>query len=219
MSVDDVVPVLGQGAVSCASISAMNDTYNVLDHQGEGKVTEKMSRFLAFARYVETEEEARAVVKDFQNEYHDARHVCWAFMVGPNRDKWQLNDNGEPSGTAGKPILGQINSLGLTNVVVVVVRYFGGIKLGTSGLIAAYRQAARLALEDGDSVVMRRMKTVAITFPYMSMNDVMKLVKGQGLRIAEQVFDNTCEMTIEMPEDDYDAVCTRLYGIDGVSVQ
>ncbi len=197
----------------------MNDTYNVLDHQGEGKVTEKMSRFLAFARYVETEDEARAVVKDFQNEYHDARHVCWAYMVGTNRDKWQLNDNGEPSGTAGKPILGQINSLELTNVVVVVVRYFGGIKLGTSGLIAAYRQAARLALEDGGCVVMRRMKTVAITFPYMSMNDVMKLVKGQGLRIAEQVFDNTCEMTIEMPEDDFDTVVARLSGIDGVTMR
>ena len=197
----------------------MTDTYNVLDHQGEGKVTEKMSRFLAFARYVETEDEARAVVKDFQNEYHDARHVCWAFMVGPNRDKWQLNDNGEPSGTAGKPILGQINSLGLTNVVVVVVRYFGGIKLGTSGLIAAYRQAARLALEDGGSVVMRRMVTVSITFPYMSMNDVMKLVKGQGLRIVDQVFDNTCEMTVEMPEDDSEAVNSRLSGIDGVCLR
>ena len=170
----------------------MSDIYYIIPKPGEAKVTEKMSRFLAFAIHVESEQEAREKVKEYENKYHDSRHVCWAYMIGPERNTWQLSDNGEPSGTAGKPILGQINSLGLTDVVVIVVRYFGGIKLGTSGLIAAYRQAAREALEDAGIEERRRMLPLAVTFPYMSINDVMKVVKGEGLNVVEQKFDNTC---------------------------
>lgn len=196
----------------------MSDIYYIIPKPGEAKVTEKMSRFLAFAIHVESEQEAREKVKEYENKYHDSRHVCWAYMIGPERNTWQLSDNGEPSGTAGKPILGQINSLGLTDVVVIVVRYFGGIKLGTSGLIAAYRQAAREALEDAGIEERRRMLPLAITFPYMSINDVMKVVKGEGLNVVEQKFDNTCEMRLEVAADDFPRIEGRLSGIDGVSV-
>ena len=126
----------------------MGSRFVTIAHEGKSIVREKMSRFLAFALPASSAEEAKSIIADFTNRYHDARHVCWAYMTGADRAEYQSSDNGEPSGTAGKPILGQINSLGLTNVVVIVVRYFGGIKLGTSGLIAAYRQAAREALED-----------------------------------------------------------------------
>ena len=143
----------------------MANSYFTLEHEGQSKVTEKMSRFLGFAVTVTDPEEAKAVIRDYRNRYHDARHLCWAYTIGEERELWQLNDNGEPSGTAGKPILGQINSLGLTNVLVMVVRYFGGIKLGTSGLTVAYRTAAREALEDGGKVLHQRKEELAFTFP------------------------------------------------------
>lgn len=195
--------------------------YFVPAQQGEGKYTEKMSRFLAFAIPVDNAEEARDIVKAYTNKYHDARHVCWAYMLGPARADWQLNDNGEPSGTAGKPILGQINSFGLTNVLVIVVRYFGGIKLGTSGLIAAYREAARLALEEAGSKECFQMKEMSVTFPYISMNGVMKIVKSMpasDLEILSQTFDNTCEMQLLVRLDLADAVAHRLADLDSVMV-
>ena len=189
---------------------------------GEGTVREKMSRFLAFAFPATTAEEAKAVVQRMTNEYHDARHVCWAYMVGADRLTFLSSDNGEPSSTAGKPILGQINSLGLTNVVVVVVRYFGGIKLGTSGLIVAYREAARLALEDAGTVAGREMGRLVLTFPYMAMNQVMSLVKGYAARepvgIASQSFDNTCRLELDVPLDILPEVSGRLEAVSGTSV-
>ena len=124
----------------------MADTYSTITAPGEGIYKEKMSKFLAFAFPVATAAEAKARIAEVQKKYFDARHVCWAYMIGSARTEFMSNDNGEPSGTAGKPILGQINSFGLTNVAIAVVRYFGGIKLGTSGLITAYREAAREAL-------------------------------------------------------------------------
>lgn len=194
-------------------------SYLVPEKQGEGKLTEKMSRFLAFALPVTTAEEAKAIVKEYSNKYHDARHVCWAYMLGAERLEWQLNDNGEPSGTAGKPILGQINSTGLTNVIVLIVRYFGGIKLGTSGLITAYREAARLALEDAGTKEKFQMKELAITFPYMAMNGVMKIIKGSDLEVLDQTFDNTCEMRLSVRADQFDNISTRMSGLDGVILQ
>lgn len=195
----------------------MSDTYYVIEREGSGKVTEKMSRFLSFARKVESEEEAKAVIKEYQNAYHDSRHVCWAYMLGPERSVWQLNDNGEPSGTAGKPILGQINSAGLTNVLVVVVRYFGGIKLGTPGLIAAYRQAAREALEDSGRREKHRMIRLTFSFPYMSMNDVMKVTKSGLVEVVSRNFDNACEMTVDIEQGNFDSVFGRLGSVDGFS--
>lgn len=190
----------------------MADKFSTISTEGKGLVREKMSRFLSFAIHVETPDEAMAVVKDYQNRYHDSRHVCWAYMLGTQRDTWQLNDNGEPSGTAGKPILGQINSKGLTNIVVVVVRYFGGIKLGTSGLIAAYREAARLAIEDAETVDCREMKDFRIEFAYEDMEGVMRIIKNENIGVTEREFDNICRMRLTLPLDDFESVGTMLAG-------
>ena len=196
----------------------MSDIYYTIKETGESKYVEKMSRFLSFALPVHSAEEAKAEVKRFQNNYHDARHVCWAYMIGRDRDEWQLNDNGEPSGTAGKPILGQINSKGVTNVLVVVVRYFGGIKLGTPGLIAAYREAARLALDEAGVKEMCKMRVVEINFPYVGADGVMKIVKAENVEVRDRVFDNTCGLTIAVPLGKRDEIIGKILKTDGVSL-
>lgn len=196
----------------------MSDFYKTLKGCSQGLYKEKMSKFISFAMPVATADEARAAVKRYQNEYHDARHVCWAYMLGTERTDYLSNDNGEPSGTAGKPILGQINSYGLTNVLIVVVRYFGGIKLGTSGLIAAYREAARLAIEEGTILECHEQAQISFTFPYLSMNAVMQLAKGGDVRIVDQQFDNTCSMTLQCDADAMPALRARIADIDGTSI-
>ena len=196
----------------------MSDIFYTIESTSEAIYREKMSRFLAFAVPVKSADEARQVIKDYQNKFHDARHLCWAYMIGPQRLEFQLNDNGEPSGTAGKPILGQINSFNLTDIVIIVVRYFGGIKLGTSGLIVAYREAAKMAIEEASIVECHDMAQISFTFPYMSMNDVMKIGKSGDVRIVEQQFDNSCSMTIEMRLDFFDSIRQRLLSIDGVTL-
>ena len=195
-----------------------DDAYLTIAGPSEGVVREKMSRFLAFAWPATSAAEAKEVVARYQKEYHDARHVCWAYMVGPERKEFLSSDNGEPSGTAGKPILGQINSLGLTDVVVVVVRYFGGIKLGTSGLIVAYREAAREALDAAEIVQRYQKVDISFTFPYIAMNSVMKLVKNGEVDIASQQFDNTCSMTLSTRLSLSEQLRQRLADIDGVSL-
>lgn len=186
------------------------DIYYTIERTGSSRYTEKMSRFISFALPVAGPDEAKSLVKEYQNKYHDARHVCWAYMVGPERTVWQLNDNGEPSGTAGKPILGQINSLELTNVLVVVIRYFGGIKLGTSGLISAYREAARLALEDAGRKECRRMCSLALQFGYEEAEKVMRVIKHPDVKIIDKTFDNLCHALIEFPLDLEMEICGRL---------
>ncbi len=199
--------------------------YLTIASQSEAAFREKMSRFISFAIPVSTAEEAKEYVGLYTNEYHDARHVCWAYMIGSDRKEFLSSDNGEPSGTAGKPILGQINSFGLTNIVIIVVRYFGGIKLGTSGLIAAYREAARLAIEAAEIIEGKDMTTLSFTFPYLAMNDVMKLLKAQNssggrevVKIVEQAFDNTCSITISLPLDLLPELSGRISAISGTSV-
>lgn len=183
-----------------------------------GLYKEKMSKFISFAFPVRTAAEAKAEIGRIANEYHDARHVCWAYMVGAERIEFLSSDNGEPSGTAGKPILGQINSFGLTNVAIAVVRYFGGIKLGTSGLIAAYRAAAREALEAAEIVEDREMSVLAFSFPYEAMNEVMKAVRTPSVNITDRRFDNICSMTLSLPSDELEAMRGRLLKIEGLSV-
>lgn len=192
--------------------------YQTLAAPSQGIIREKMSKFIAFAVPVDSAEAARDVIARITNEYHDARHVCWAYMIGADRKQFLSSDNGEPSGTAGKPILGQINSFGLTNIVIAVVRYFGGIKLGTSGLIAAYREAARTAIEAGEIIDVHEMARIEFTFPYLAMNDVMRLAKADGIRIVAQDFDNTCRMKVEVRLDDAPAFTSRFAAIDGVSI-
>ena len=196
----------------------MADTFYTLNAPSEGLYKEKMSKFISFAVPVTSAAEAKEVVAKYQKEYFDARHVCWAYMIGTARNEFLSNDNGEPSGTAGKPILGQINSFNLTNIVIIVVRYFGGIKLGTSGLIVAYREAAREAINAGNIIECHEMASISFNFPYLAMNDVMKVVKDPGIKIANQVFDNACQMTITTRLDNRDAITNRLLNIDGVTL-
>lgn len=195
----------------------MADTFYTLKAPAEGIYKEKMSKFLAFAVPVTSTVEAKEVVSKYQKEYFDARHVCWAYMIGAARTEFLSNDNGEPSGTAGKPILGQINSFNLTNIVIIVVRYFGGIKLGTSGLIVAYREAAREAISAGEIIECHEMAEISFTFPYLSMNDVMKVVKDPDIKIINQTFDNACEMTISTRVDNKVSLSRRLEDIDGLT--
>ncbi len=197
----------------------MGDTFYTIADACEGIYREKMSKFLAFAHPVNTVEEAKAVIAKYQKEYFDARHVCWAYMLGAGRADFQSNDNGEPSGTAGKPILGQINSFNLTNIVIVVVRYFGGIKLGTSGLIVAYREAAREAITAGRIIECHEMSEIGFVFPYLAMNDVMKLVKQPGIEVRSQIFDNSCEMLVAVRSDEAPTLSGRLADIDGVTIK
>ncbi|MBF1421295.1 IMPACT family protein [Hoylesella nanceiensis] len=174
----------------------MSDTYLTIQDKSEGIYTEKRSKFLAFAHPVETIDEIKDLLTDYKKKYYDARHVCYAYMLGPERTDFRANDDGEPSSTAGKPILGQINSRELTNILVVVIRYFGGVKLGTSGLIVAYREAATEALSAATVIEKTIEETVTFTFPYVMMNSVMRVVKELNPRIVEQKYDETCIITL-----------------------
>ena len=196
----------------------MSDFFKTVKGISQGLYKEKMSKFISFAEPVQSADEAKAVIKKYQNQYHDARHVCWAYMIGTDRSEFLSNDNGEPSGTAGKPILGQINSFGLTNIVIVVVRYFGGIKLGTSGLIVAYREAAAEAINAGEILECHEQTTITFTFAYLGMNDVMKVIKSEDLRIVSQDFDNCCTMTVQLDADKAEPLKKRLTDLGGVSI-
>ena len=196
----------------------MADSYRTIAAPSEGTYKEKMSRFLAFAHPVTTRDEARAAVAAYQKKYHDARHVCWAFMLGQQRADFLSSDNGEPSGTAGKPILGQINSFELTDVVIVVVRYFGGIKLGTSGLISAYREAASLALDDAGSKEMHRMTDVTVEVPYISLDGVMRIIKESETEIVEQKFDLLCRLRLRMRADNSSLLIGKMSKTEGVHI-
>lgn len=202
----------------CLNFAIMSDSYLTISAPAEGIIKEKMSKFMSFAIPVATVMEAKNVIAEFQKRYHDARHVCWAYMIGADRTEYLSSDNGEPSGTAGKPILGQINSRLLTDVVVVVVRYFGGIKLGTSGLISAYKEAASEALDASEIIERHVTKDVEFTFPYLSMNDVMKLCKTGEVEVVEQHFDNSCRMILRTRRDLAPMLIARLKDIDGVSL-
>lgn len=174
----------------------MKDEFLTISSTGEGYYTEKRSKFLAWAHHVESTDEIKAILADYRKRYYDARHVCYAYMLGPERQDFRANDDGEPSSTAGKPILGQINSAELTDVLVVVVRYYGGVNLGTSGLIVAYREAAALAIADAKKESRQVEELVDYDFPYPMMNSVMRVVKDMEPRIVSQTYDNTCRITL-----------------------
>ena len=188
------------------------DSYKTISRErvGEGYYTEKRSKFLAFSHHVDTVDDVKELVAQYRKKYFDARHVCWAYMLGHERTDFRANDDGEPSSTAGKPILGQINSRELTNVLVVVIRYFGGVKLGTSGLIVAYKEAAALALDDAVEEECLIEEQITYTFTYVMMNDVMRIVKDLQPRIVSQTFDNTCEITLAIRRSQADLLKQRL---------
>lgn len=175
-----------------------DDTYKTIEEQGEGIYTEKRSKFLAFAIPVTTIEQVKEQVDAYQKKYYDARHVCYAYRLGERGEQERSNDNGEPSGTAGKPILGQIHSKELTNVLVIVVRYFGGVKLGTSGLIVAYRLAAAEALEAVPHIEKTINSEITLRFSYPLLNDVLRIVKEEAPKVVEQLFDNECVVRLSM---------------------
>ena len=175
-----------------------DDVFRTLAGPADGLYTEKRSKFIAIALPVRTVEEVKAHLEEYQKKYYDARHVCYAYMLGPERKDFRANDNGEPSGTAGKPILGQINSNELTDILIIVVRYFGGIKLGTSGLIVAYKAAAAEAIAAATLIEKTVDDTVTFLFEYPFMNDVMRIVKEEEPAIVSQGYDMDCEMTLRI---------------------
>lgn len=189
----------------------MTDEYKTItDKTGEGYHTEKRSRFIAFAHHVTSANEVKEIVASYRKKYYDARHVCYAYMLGAERTDFRANDDGEPGGTAGKPILGQINSHGLTDILIVVIRYYGGINLGTGGLIAAYRTAAAESIAAAETRVRQVEETITYDFSYPMMNDVMKIVKEMNPRIVSQTFDNTCSIVLSIRKSEAGRLRTRL---------
>ena len=190
----------------------VEDQYKTIVEEtiGEGYYTEKRSKFLAFAHHIESVDEAKELVIAYRKQYYDARHCCYAYMLGPEQNAFRANDDGEPSSTAGKPILGQIISHELTDIIVFVIRYFGGVKLGTSGLINAYRTAANEALSNASVVVKQVEETIDFDFTYPMMNDVMRVVKEMQPRVIDQKFDNTCSIKLSIRKSEAEQLRMRL---------
>lgn len=192
------------------------DVYKTIGDLSEGLYKEKMSKFISFAIPVLTVDEAKEQIEYYNKKYYDARHVCWAYMLGHERTDFRSNDNGEPSGTAGKPILGQINSFELTNILIVVIRYFGGIKLGTSGLIVAYREAAADAIRNNTIIECLVEEDIQIIFEYPYMNQVMRIIKEDNPTIIFQYFDMDCEMTLRIRKTELDRLKSRLQKVESL---
>lgn len=189
----------------------MADTYKTVSKEVcEGFYSEKRSKFLAFVRHVDSVDEAMAIVKEYRKKYYDARHCCYAYVLGSDRADFRANDDGEPSSTAGKPILGQLNRLELTDVLVVVIRYYGGVNLGTGGLIVAYRTATEDALSK--AVIEEKFVEERITyrFTYPMINAVMRVVKETEARIVSQSFDNDCEIVLSIRQSLAEGLQARL---------
>jgi uncharacterized YigZ family protein len=186
------------------------DEFKTIANTSEGYYTEKRSKFLAFAHHVETVDEIKEILAGYRKKYYDARHVCYAYMLGASREEFRANDDGEPSSTAGKPILGQINSNELTDILIIVVRYYGGVNLGTSGLIVAYREAAADAIAHATIETRQVEEVITYTFAYPQMNDVMRVVKEMNPRVLSQTYDNTCEIRLSIRQSEAEQLRQRL---------
>lgn len=196
----------------------MDDTYNTIQEPSQGLFKQQSSRFLSFAYPVSSAEQVKELVCALRGEYHDARHWCYAYRIGSRGQAERANDDGEPSGTAGRPILGQLLSRGLTNTLVVVVRYFGGIKLGVSGLIESYKSATIDALEAATVVERKREARIEVSFPYLAMNQVMKALKDSGATIKNQQFDNDCSIMIQIRQRDEPRLLDQLSDIEEANI-
>lgn len=194
-----------------------SDAYLTIEAVSEGVYKEKGSRFIAHAYPVTSPEEIKTLLEKERKEYHDARHHCFAFVLGADRQTWRVNDDGEPSGTAGKPILGKINSYNLTDILIVVTRYFGGKLLGTSGLINAYRTASGLAIENSRIIELTVKEHFEISFPYTVMNDVMKIIKEEEIDQSEQDFKTDCRIVISFRASVKERILARLSRIEGLN--
>ncbi len=186
------------------------DTYLTIAQEAEALFKEKGSKFIAHAYPVETEQEIKAQCEVLRKKYYDASHHCYAYTLGKDKNIFRANDDGEPSGTAGLPILGQIKSKDLTNILIVVVRYFGGTKLGASGLVNAYKTAAAEVLAQAEIVEKIVMETLQIQFDYLQMNQVMKIVKTYNLKIIQQAFDNQCQIQVLVRASESEQVAEKL---------
>lgn len=195
----------------------MEDLYKTIESQAEGIYKEKGSRFIALAYPVRTEEEIRIILAAVKDKYYDARHHCYAWRLGADKTRFRANDDGEPSSTAGKPILGQIQSVDLTDILIIVIRYFGGIKLGVSGLINAYREATAAALLNAVIVEKNVQEILAIRFSYLVVNDVMKVIKEEMPEILERRFELECEMLLSIRQKNYLQLRARLEQIASLS--
>jgi uncharacterized YigZ family protein len=193
-----------------------SDTYRTIKSPAEGIYKEKGSRFVSFALPFSEQEEIKPIIDKIRKEHHEARHHCYAYMIGPDRSIWRANDDGEPSGTAGRPILGQINSHALTNILIVVSRYFGGTLLGVSGLINAYRTAAASAIQNAQVIELTLQEYYEITYPYISMNDVMRILKEENIGQSEQSFDLECRILLNFRVSLKERALNRLSRIDGL---
>lgn len=195
------------------------DTYQTIQEASEGLYKEKGSRFIAYAYPVNSEEEVRRWVAALKEKYHDARHHCFAWKLGASGQHFRANDDGEPSSSAGKPILGQILSHNLTNILIVVVRYFGGIKLGVPGLINAYRQAAADALEHAIIIEKTVDQQFQIHFSYLVLNDVMKVIKETGADIIDRHFEMECSILLSIRQKDSPTLTAKLEKIESLSIE
>jgi uncharacterized YigZ family protein len=193
-----------------------SDTYKTIKSASQGIYKEKGSRFLSFAVPITDTEEIKPILDKIKKEHHEARHHCFAYMIGHERNIWRVNDDGEPSGTAGRPILGQINSFDLTNIIIIVSRYFGGTLLGVSGLINAYRSSASSAIQNAEIIERTLQEYYEITYPYISMNDVMRVMKELNLGQSEQSFDLECRILLNFRVSVKEKVLNRLSRIDGL---
>ena len=192
------------------------DTYRTIKQVAEGYYSEKRSRFISYAIPVRSLEEVKERLREYRKRYFDARHVCWAYMLGSDRSTFRANDDGEPSSTAGKPILGQINSNELSDILIVVVRYFGGIELGTSGLIVAYRTAAAEAIAAAEIEERTVDVDVTIAFEYPFLNGVMRVVKEENPTVVSQRFEMDCEMTLRIRAGSAERLRQRLSKVETV---
>lgn len=190
------------------------DSYKTIKALSEGYYTEKRSRFISYAIPVRTVEEVKEQVAAYRKQYYDARHVCWAYMLGADRQTFRANDDGEPLSTAGKPILGQINSNELTDILIVVIRYFGGIELGTSGLIVAYRTAAAEAIAAAEVEERTVDEDITVSFEYPYLNSIMRIVKEDGPQIIKQSFEMDCEMTLRIRKGEAERLRNRLLKVE-----
>ena len=188
----------------------MSDEFKTIKNTSEGFYSEKRSKFLAFAHHVESIDEVKELIAQYRKKYYDARHVCYAYMLGAAREEFRANDDGEPSSTAGKPILGQINSNELTDILIIVVRYYGGVNLGTSGLIIAYREAAADAIAHAEVETRQVEEVITYDFPYVMMNDVMRIVKEMQPRIISQTYENTCQIKLSIRQSEAEQLRQRL---------
>ena len=193
-----------------------SDTYKTIISSSQGIYKEKGSRFVSFAVPVSDQQEIKAIIDKIRKEHYEAKHHCYAYMIGHERIIWRVNDDGEPSGTAGRPILGQINSYGLTNIIIVVSRYFGGTLLGVSGLINAYRTAAASSIQNAELTEMTVQEYYEITYPYISMNDVMRILKEENLGQSQQSFDLECRILLNFRVSVKEKVLNQLSRIDGL---